>query len=167
MNLCVFRHGQSLCTCRNIHQKTPLSGRLEQPCSRHLQTSPSSCITASRRRRNLEQHSALDNAFRRIRFGKLRFYLLGTRSRHSQRLHCAKALQGYSSQRTYHLECHCLVPKKANMVVQTEYARPNRKEFTIESESGSRTVRRRFLNAFCKRNWNPEGGEQATIRAYS
>ena len=33
----------------------------------------------------------------------------------------AKALEGYSSVRTYHLECHCMSHKVADMVVRTDY----------------------------------------------
>jgi hypothetical protein len=57
----------------------------------------------------------------------------------------AKALEGYSSVRMYHLECHCLSHKKADMVVRTDYQSPNKKEFTILSESGSGTVRDRVF----------------------
>lgn len=57
----------------------------------------------------------------------------------------AKALESYSSLRTYHLECHCLSHKKADMVVRAEYEAPNRKVFTIVSESGSGTVRDRVF----------------------
>jgi hypothetical protein len=57
----------------------------------------------------------------------------------------AKALEGYSSVRTYHLECHCLSHKKADMVVRTDYQAPNTKKFTIVSESGSGTVRNRVF----------------------
>ena len=57
----------------------------------------------------------------------------------------AKALESYSSVRSYHLECHCLSHKKADMVVRTDYRAPNRKEFTILSESGSGTVRDRVF----------------------
>jgi outer membrane lipoprotein-sorting protein len=57
----------------------------------------------------------------------------------------AKALEGYSSVRSYHLECHCLSHKKADMVVRTDYKAPNKKEFTIVSESGSGTVRDRVF----------------------
>jgi len=57
----------------------------------------------------------------------------------------AKALESYSSVRTYHLECHCLSHKKADMVVRTDYQAPNKKEFTILSESGSGTVRDRVF----------------------
>ncbi len=57
----------------------------------------------------------------------------------------AKALQSYSSVRTYHLECHCLSHKKADMVVRTDYQAPNKKTFTIVSESGSGTVRDRVF----------------------
>jgi outer membrane lipoprotein-sorting protein len=55
----------------------------------------------------------------------------------------AKSLEGYSSLRTYHLECHCLSHKTADMVVRAEYQAPNTKVFTILSESGSGTVRNR------------------------
>jgi outer membrane lipoprotein-sorting protein len=55
----------------------------------------------------------------------------------------AKSLEGYSSLRTYHLECHCLSHKTADMVVRADYQAPNKKVFTILSESGSGTVRNR------------------------
>src|SRR5215813_12947490 len=57
----------------------------------------------------------------------------------------AIALETYSSIRTYHLECHCLSHKKADMVVRAEYDAPNKKVFTIVSESGSGTVRSRVF----------------------
>ncbi len=57
----------------------------------------------------------------------------------------AKALERYSSVRSYHLECHCLSHKKADMVVRADYQAPNKKEFTIVSESGSGTVRDRVF----------------------
>jgi len=57
----------------------------------------------------------------------------------------AKTLEGYSSVRMYHLECHCLSHKKADMVVRIDYQAPNKKEFTIVSESGSGTVRDRVF----------------------
>jgi outer membrane lipoprotein-sorting protein len=57
----------------------------------------------------------------------------------------AQALESYSSLRSYHLECHCLSHKKADMVVRTDYQAPNKKEFTIVSESGSGTVRDRVF----------------------
>lgn len=57
----------------------------------------------------------------------------------------AKALETYSSLRSYHLECHCLSHKKADMVVRADYHAPNTKEFTIVSESGSGTVRNRVF----------------------
>ena len=53
----------------------------------------------------------------------------------------ARKLENYSSIRGYHLECHCLSHKKADMVVRADYQAPNKKEFTILSESGSGTVR--------------------------
>ena len=39
----------------------------------------------------------------------------------------AKALESYSGLRSYHLECHCLSHKKADLVVRTEYQAPNKK----------------------------------------
>lgn len=57
----------------------------------------------------------------------------------------AKALESYSSIRRYHLECHCVSHKKADMVVRTNYQAPDKKEFTIVSESGSGTVRDRVF----------------------
>ena len=56
-----------------------------------------------------------------------------------------KALATYSSVRSYHLECHCLYHKKADMVVRAEYEAPDKKVFTIVSESGSGTVRSRVF----------------------
>ena len=57
----------------------------------------------------------------------------------------AKALENYSSIRSYHLECHCVAHKEADMVVRADYQAPNKKEFTILSESGSGTVRNRVF----------------------
>ena len=57
----------------------------------------------------------------------------------------ANALASYSSIRSYHLECHCLSHKTADMVVRAEYDAPNKKAFTIVSESGSGTVRSRVF----------------------
>jgi hypothetical protein len=57
----------------------------------------------------------------------------------------ANALETYSSIRSYHLECHCLSHKTADMVVRAEYDAPNKKVFTIVSESGSGTVRSRVF----------------------
>ncbi|MBV9669933.1 MAG: hypothetical protein JOZ43_03165 [Acidobacteriales bacterium] len=54
----------------------------------------------------------------------------------------SKALTGYSSIRTYHLECHCISPKKADMTVRARYSAQRRtKDFEVVSESGSGTVR--------------------------
>jgi outer membrane lipoprotein-sorting protein len=62
-----------------------------------------------------------------------------------------KALAGYSSVRTYHLESHGMIAKKADMVVRANYSSPNKKDFAIVSEDGSDTVRhkvfRRLLEA--------------------
>jgi outer membrane lipoprotein-sorting protein len=57
----------------------------------------------------------------------------------------AKALGNYSSIRSYHLECHCLSHKEADMVVRVDYQAPDKKEFTIVSESGSGTVRNKVF----------------------
>jgi outer membrane lipoprotein-sorting protein len=57
----------------------------------------------------------------------------------------AKALENYSSIRSYHLECHCLSHKKADMLVRVDYQAPNKKEFTILSESGSGAVRNKVF----------------------
>jgi outer membrane lipoprotein-sorting protein len=56
-----------------------------------------------------------------------------------------KALENYSSLRSYHLECHCLSHKQADMVVRADYHAPDKKQFTIVSESGSGTVRNRVF----------------------
>jgi outer membrane lipoprotein-sorting protein len=57
----------------------------------------------------------------------------------------AKALEGYSSLRTYHLDCHCLSHKKADMTVRIQYRAPDKKDFVIVSESGSGAVRERVF----------------------
>jgi hypothetical protein len=57
----------------------------------------------------------------------------------------SKALESYSNIRSYHLECHCLSHKKADMIVRTSYQSPDKKEFTIISETGSGTVRDRVF----------------------
>jgi outer membrane lipoprotein-sorting protein len=57
----------------------------------------------------------------------------------------SKALDGYSSLRTYHLECHCLSHKKAEMVVRIQYQAPDKKDFAIVAESGSGAVRDRVF----------------------
>ena len=57
----------------------------------------------------------------------------------------AKSLETYSSIRSYHLDCHCLSHKKADMVVRADYKAPDKKAFTIVSESGSGTVRSRVF----------------------
>lgn len=62
----------------------------------------------------------------------------------------ATALETYSSIRSYHLECHCLSHKKADMVVRVDYQAPNQKVFTILSESGSGTVRSRVFKKLLK-----------------
>ena len=56
-----------------------------------------------------------------------------------------KSIENYSSMRTYHLESHGLSHKVADMVVRVDYQAPNTKEFTIVSESGSGTVRKRVF----------------------
>jgi hypothetical protein len=57
----------------------------------------------------------------------------------------ANAIETYTSIRSYHLECRCLSPKTADMVVRAEYDAPNTKVFTIVSESGSGTIRNRVF----------------------
>jgi outer membrane lipoprotein-sorting protein len=57
----------------------------------------------------------------------------------------AKALYSYSSFRSYHLQCHCMVSKTADMIVRADYNQPNKKQFAIVSESGSGTIRNRVF----------------------
>ena len=52
----------------------------------------------------------------------------------------ARALEGYSSLRTYHLECHCPSYKRAEMIVRTGYQKPGKNEFTVVSKTGSGTA---------------------------
>jgi outer membrane lipoprotein-sorting protein len=60
------------------------------------------------------------------------------------------SLVEYSGLRTYHLECHCLSHKSANMVVRIDYHAPVRKDFTVVSESGSGTIRERVFKQLLK-----------------
>jgi outer membrane lipoprotein-sorting protein len=77
-----------------------------------------------------------------------------------------KALASYSSVRSYHLECHCLSHKMADMVVRIDYHAPNKKEFTIVSESGSGTVRDRVFKKLLEaeqESMRDENQQQAAI----
>lgn len=56
-----------------------------------------------------------------------------------------RTLESYSSLRSYHLECHCVSHKKADMLVRADYIAPDKKVFTIISESGSGTVREKVF----------------------
>jgi outer membrane lipoprotein-sorting protein len=60
------------------------------------------------------------------------------------------SLVAYSGLRTYHLECHCLSHKSANMVVRIDYHAPVKKDFTVVSESGSGTIRERVFKELLK-----------------
>jgi outer membrane lipoprotein-sorting protein len=57
----------------------------------------------------------------------------------------SRELEGYSSLRSYHLECSCVSHKEADMVVRVDYREPDTKVFTIVSESGSGSVRNRVF----------------------
>jgi hypothetical protein len=58
----------------------------------------------------------------------------------------AQALRGYRGKRTYHLDYKGLFgARSAEMVVEATYTAPNRKEFKILSESGSRLLINRVL----------------------
>ena len=60
------------------------------------------------------------------------------------------SLAAYSGLRTYHLECHCLAHKSANMIVHIEFHAPVQKDFTVVSESGSGTIRERVFKELLK-----------------
>jgi hypothetical protein len=78
----------------------------------------------------------------------------------------AKALESYSSIRTYHLECHCLSRKKADMTVRINYQAPDQKEFTILSQSGSGTVRDRVFKTLIEaeqESMQPENQQRSAI----
>jgi hypothetical protein len=57
----------------------------------------------------------------------------------------AEALQGYRATRIYHLEYHGLSSKTADLVVAMTYRRPDQKEFTTLSETGSELLHKRVL----------------------
>lgn len=78
----------------------------------------------------------------------------------------AKALENYSSIRSYHLECHCLSHKKADMLVRVDYQAPNNKEFTILSESGSASVRNKVFRKLLEaeqESASPENQQRSAI----
>ena len=53
----------------------------------------------------------------------------------------AQALHGYRSTRVYRAEYHGLFgARSAEMVVEMQYARPDRKEFVIRSQTGSKVI---------------------------
>lgn len=59
----------------------------------------------------------------------------------------AEALRSYSSVREYHLVLNGIIHKSADMVAKMTYHWPDRKEFTIISESGSEIMENRVLKA--------------------
>ncbi|HVO60123.1 MAG TPA: hypothetical protein VMT53_04270 [Terriglobales bacterium] len=78
----------------------------------------------------------------------------------------AKALDNYSSIRSYHLECHCLSHKKADMLVRVDYQAPNKKEFTILSESGSGAVRNKVFKKLLEaeqESTRPENQQRSAV----
>ena len=78
----------------------------------------------------------------------------------------AKALENYSSIRSYHLECHCLSHKKADMIVRVDYQAPNKKDFTIVSESGSASVRNKVFKKLLEaeqESTQPENQQRSAI----
>jgi outer membrane lipoprotein-sorting protein len=78
----------------------------------------------------------------------------------------AKALENYSSIRSYHLECHCLSHKKADMTVRVDYQAPNKKDFTILSESGSASVRNKVFKKLLEaeqESAQPENQQRSAI----
>jgi outer membrane lipoprotein-sorting protein len=80
----------------------------------------------------------------------------------------AKALENYSSIRSYHLECHCLSHKKADMLVRVDYQAPNKKDFTIVSESGSASVRNKVFKKLLEaeqESTQPENQQRSAITA--
>ena len=78
----------------------------------------------------------------------------------------AIALQGYSSVRTYHVVCHCLVHKTADMTVRITYRSPDKKEFTVVSEHGSGTIRDRVFKRLLEaevESMRPENQQRTEI----
>jgi hypothetical protein len=78
----------------------------------------------------------------------------------------AKALENYSSIRSYHLECHCLSHKQADMLVRVDYQAPNKKDFTILSESGSASVRNKVFKKLLEaeqESARPENQQRSAI----
>jgi outer membrane lipoprotein-sorting protein len=78
----------------------------------------------------------------------------------------AIALQSYSSLRTYHLVCRCVVHKTADMTVRITYRSPDKKEFTVVSERGSGTIRDRVFKRLLEaevESMQPENQQRTEI----
>jgi hypothetical protein len=70
-----------------------------------------------------------------------------------------EALRSYISTRTYDLEYRGLGYKRANMVVRMTYHWPDRKEFTILSEGGSKVLRDHVLRRLLEAEQEAANGE--------
>lgn len=62
----------------------------------------------------------------------------------------AETLVGYVSTRRYHLEFHGVDSMVADLVVRASYRAPDRKEFSVESRSGSGFLQKRVLERLLK-----------------
>ncbi len=78
----------------------------------------------------------------------------------------AEQLQSYSGVRTYRLQLHGLISKRAEMVVRVDYRAPGTKKFAVLSESGPGVVRdrvfRRLLQAELD-SMSPQGQQASAI----
>lgn len=71
-----------------------------------------------------------------------------------------QALQAYTSTRHYHLEYHGIAgDRQADLVVAVSYQFPDRKEFTIVSEEGSKLLRDRVLKRLVEAEKEAAEGE--------
>lgn len=71
-----------------------------------------------------------------------------------------QALQAYTATRHYHLEYHGIAgDRQADLVVQVSYQFPDKKEFTIVSEEGSKLLRDRVLKRLIEAEKEAAEGE--------
>jgi hypothetical protein len=71
-----------------------------------------------------------------------------------------EAKQTYSNIRRYHLEYRGLVKKSAEMVVRMIFTSPDKKQFEIKSESGSKLLRNRVLHKLLESEVEASQGSQ-------
>jgi hypothetical protein len=78
----------------------------------------------------------------------------------------AEQLQSYSGVRTYRLQMHGLISKRAEMVIRVDYRAPGTKKFAVLSESGPGVVRNRVFRRLLQAeldSMSPQGQQESAI----